>query len=428
MSGILEKTDTVQIIIKGKPYEFPVYSGTFAEKGIDISKLRSLTGYITLDPGYKNTGSTTSQITFIDGEKGQLIHRGYSIEELAENSNFVETIYLVLNGELPNQAQLEAFEAKLRPDTQHLAVLQNILNALPDGSHPMCMLGTLLSSMAGIYPQSLDSWSDPEIRDQSITRLLELMPVMTAYIYRRFKGLEYIAPDPKLGYIDNFLHMMFGEVDSEIAEALDTLLILHADHEQNCSTSAVRLSGSSHVNVFSAIACGSAALWGPLHGGANQAVLEMLEAIQDDGGDIAKYVGKAKDKSDPFRLMGFGHRVYKNYDPRASVIKKYVDVVLDKLNLEDPVLDIARSLERTALEDDYFRNRKIFPNVDFYSGIIYRALGIPVDMFTVMFALGRAPGWISQWKELREDKLPINRPRQIYTGYALRNYESIGNR
>ena len=428
MSGIFESTDTVQIIIEGKPYEFPVYSGTFAEKGIDIGKLRKLTGYITLDPGYKNTGSTTSQITYINGEEGQLIHRGYPIEQLAEDANFVETIYLVLYGELPNQTQFDAFEAKLRPDTDHLAVLKNILNALPDGSHPMCMLGTLLSSMAGIYPQSLDSWTDPVIRDNSITRLLELMPVMTAYIYRRYKGLEYIDPKPELGYIGNFLHMMYGEVDAEIAEALDTLLILHADHEQNCSTSAVRLSGSSHVNVFSAIACGSAALWGPLHGGANQAVLEMLEAIQQDGGDIEKYISKAKDKSDPFRLMGFGHRVYKNYDPRASVIKKYVDVVLEKLNLEDPVLDIAQALERTALEDSYFKDRKIFPNVDFYSGIIYRALGIPVDMFTVMFALGRAPGWISQWKELREDKLPINRPRQIYTGYALRNYTPIENR
>ncbi len=422
------ETEKVEVHIGGNTIDLSVTTGTYQEKGMDITKLRGQTGYVTLDPGFKNTGSTQSTITFIDGEKGILQHRGYSIEDLAQKASFTEVIYLLLNEELPTQDQLNELEQKL---SDYLVVdprIKHILDALPDETHPMGMMNILFSSLSGFYPQSLDSWSSEDVREETILRLLALMPALVAFIYRRYAKLPYIDADPSLGYVQNFLQMMFGQVNEEIAESLDTLLILHADHEQNCSASTVRFVGSSHVNLFAAITAGNSALWGPLHGGANQKVLEMLAAIKNDGGDTSKYILKAKDKSDPFRLMGFGHRVYKNYDPRAKVIKSYTDKVLDLLNIEDPILDIAKGLEKAALEDDYFVARKLFPNVDFYSGIIYRALGIPVDMFTVMFALGRLPGWIAQWAEMRTNKEPIGRPRQIYIGQGQRAYVPIEKR
>jgi citrate synthase len=424
----MEINETARIQAGDTPVDLPVITGTYNEKGIDISKLRGKTGYVTLDVGFKNTGSTESTITFIDGAKGVLEHRGYAIEALAEKAAFLEVTYLLFHGELPTQAQYDDFKATIAAETGLPAQATQLLDVLPDDTHPMAMLSILLNALSGFFPESIDSWSDEETRWKTMHRALANMPVMAAYIYRRKMGLPYLAPKPELGYVENFLYMTFGKVDAKIAEAFDTLLILHADHEQNCSASTVRFVGSSHVNLFAALAAGNSALWGPLHGGANQAVLEMLEAIQDDGGDTDRYLEKAKDKSDPFRLMGFGHRVYKNYDPRAKVIKKYVDEVLDLLNLTDPVVDIAKGLEKAALADDYFSERKLFPNVDFYSGIIYRALGIPVDMFTVMFALGRMPGWISQWKEMREGNEPIGRPRQIYTGATRREYVSIEKR
>ncbi len=428
MADITELSNSIEITIEEQGYNFPVVTGTFEEKAIDISKLRKNSKYITLDPGYKNTGSTTSSITFIDGDKGILLHRGYSIEDLAEHASFPEIIYLLLNQDLPNRQEFDSIQQKLKDHYSVPEKIKDILDSLPDGMHPMGMLSVAFYSLTGFYPDSHDSWSEEDTRWNTIYRLLGHMPTLVAYIYRRIHKLDYISPDPSLDYVSNFLYMMNGKVDEELSNALDTLLILHADHEQNCSASTVRLSGSSHVNLFAAIAAGNSSLWGPLHGGANQAVLEMLESIKNDGGDTQRYIEKAKDKSDSFRLMGFGHRVYKNYDPRAKVIKKYVDIVLDKLEVEDPVVSIAKGLEEVALKDEYFVQRKLFPNVDFYSGIIYRAMGIPVDMFTVMFAFGRLPGWIAQWKEMREANEPIGRPRQIYTGEAKRNYISLDQR
>ncbi|MEM7509353.1 MAG: citrate synthase [Bacteroidota bacterium] len=428
MASITAIDETINITIGDESYELPVFVGTFDEKGIDISKLRGSTKYVTLDPGFKNTGSTTSAITFIDGENGVLLHRGYPIEQLAEQADFPEVIYMLLHGELPTATELDAFNKELAAHTGIPSGIKDVLNALPDDTHPMGMLTVALASLSGFFGENLDSWSDEEIRHKTIFRLLANIPVLAAYIFRRSQGMPYIDPEPSLGYVANFLNMMLGKVDEVTVEAIDTLLILHADHEQNCSAASVRLVGSSHVNLFAAIAAGNSALWGPLHGGANQAVLEMLESIKKDGGDTEKYLAKAKDKSDPFRLMGFGHRVYKNYDPRARVIKKYADKVLSELSVDDPVLSIASSLEQEAIKDPYFSSRKLFPNVDFYSGIIYRALGIPVEMFTVMFALGRMPGWISQWKEMRESKQPIGRPRQIYTGAAKRDYVPVEKR
>ena len=422
MSQTKTVAETIEIKIGAESYELPVVTGTYLEKGIDIKKLRGLSGYVTLDPGFKNTGSTQSSITFIDGENGKLEHRGFPIEQLAEDASFLEVAYLLLNGELPTHHELVMFSSSVRSEIKPPEGVKAILDALPDGTHPMSMLSTVLSSLPGFYPESLDSWSSETLRWITIYRLLGHMPALCAYIYRRSQGLPYIDPDITLGYVDNFLYMMFGKVDPEIAESMDTLLILHADHEQNCSASAVRLVGSSQVNLFAAVAAGNNALWGPLHGGANQKVLEMLHAIEEDDGDAAKYIGKAKDKNDPFRLMGFGHRVYKNYDPRARVVKKYADKILDSMQFHDPILGIAKGLEASALQDEYFVQRKLFPNVDFYSGIIYQALGIPVDMFTVMFAFGRLPGWISQWKEMREHGEPIGRPRQIYTGAPTRDF------
>lgn len=428
MSEITEAHKVVRLSSGGDAFDLPVITGTFDEHAIDISRLLKDTGLITLDPGYKNTGSTQSAITFIDGEKGILLHRGYPIEQLAEKASFPEVIYLLLHGELPTQEELDAFNQALLSHLEVPAGIKEILNALPQDAHPMSMMTTLLAALPGFYPDAIDSWTDEEIRWNTIYRLLGHMPALVAYIYRRSQGLDYIDPDPSLGYVANFLHMMKGSAGKVVTEALDTLLILHADHEQNCSASTVRLSGSSHVNLFAAVAAGNASLWGPLHGGANQKVLEMLENIRQDGGDSDKYIDKAKDKNDPFRLMGFGHRVYKNYDPRARVIKRYVDEVLADLNMEDDIVDLAVSLEKAALEDEYFAQRKLFPNVDFYSGIIYRALGVPVDMFTVMFAFGRMPGWIAQWKEMRESGEPIGRPRQVYTGHDTREYVPLAKR
>ncbi|MEZ4830230.1 MAG: citrate synthase [Bacteroidia bacterium] len=428
MSKTMELNETVELKIGGQSFALPVLTGTYDEKGIDISKLRDLTGYVTLDFGFKNTGSTTSTITFIDGEKGILEHRGYPIDQLAGSSSLLEVSALLLLGELPNKQQLEDFEKNVMAYITPPEGVKAILNALPTETHPMGMLSVVFTALSGFYTEAEDSWKNEGVRWRTIYRLLGHMPAIAAYIYRRKKGLDYIDPNPALGYVGNFLYMMSGKADESVAEALDTLLVLHADHEQNCSTSTVRFVGSSGTNLFAAVGAGNNALWGPLHGGANQAVLEMLEAIHSDGGDTAHYINKAKDKNDPFRLMGFGHRVYKNYDPRAVVIKKYADKILDELDLEDPVLDIAKGLEKAALADPYFAERKLFPNVDFYSGIIYRAMGIPVDMFTVMFAFGRLPGWIAQWKEMREHGEPIGRPRQIYTGEAKRDYVPMEKR
>ncbi len=428
MDNTTELTETVEIKIGDQSYSFPVVTGVYDEKAIDISKLRKETGYITLDVGFKNTGSTASTITFIDGANGILEHRGYRIEELAEHSTFLEVIHLLFHGELPTQTELDAFKVELQSVAGLPKGVRDILDAMPAETHPMGMLGAILNVLTGYFTEANDSWSDEEVRWKTIHRALAFIPEITANIYRRKKGLPYIDPKPELGYVSNFLHMMFGEVDEKIAEALDTLLVLHADHEQNCSASTSRFVGSSRVNLFASLAAASNALWGPLHGGANQAVLEMLTAIKEDGGDTAKYIQKAKDKDDSFRLMGFGHRVYKNYDPRAKVIKKYVDIVLDQLDKPDDLVDIAKGLESAALADDYFSARKLFPNVDFYSGIIYQAMGIPVNLFTVMFALGRMPGWIAQWMEMRTNGEPIGRPRQVYIGTATRDYVDISNR
>ena len=427
-------SDKAQIILDGKTYEFPIISGTEGEKAIDISKLRDLSGYITLDLGYKNTGATTSAITFLDGEEGILHYRGYPIEQLAEKASFVEVSYLLLFGELPNKKQLEEFEGNIRYHSLVHEDMKRFFEHYPANAHPMGILSAMVNSLSTFYPKSQNPHRPQHEVLRTIYRLIAKMPTLAAISYKNNLGHPYMYPNNKLGYVENFLHMMFAmpteeyAVDPVVANALNTLLILHADHEQNCSTSTVRIVGSSQSNLYSSVSAGIAALWGPLHGGANQEVIEMLETIRNDGGDIQKWVNKAKDKDDPFRLFGFGHRVYKNFDPRAKIIKKSCDDVLTKLGVNDPVLDIAKQLEEIALKDDYFISRKLYPNVDFYSGIIYRAIGIPTRMFTVMFALGRLPGWIAQWKEMVENKEPIGRPRQIYTGATKRDYVPVKDR
>lgn len=420
--------------IDGKKYEFPIIEGTENERGIDIKNLRDVTGgVVTLDPGYKNTGACESAITFLDGEKGILRYRGYSIEELAEKANFLEVCYLLIFGELPTKDQLEKFHLDIKSESIVDEDVKKILDGFPKSAHPMGVLSSLTSALVAFNPSSVNVNSE-EAMYRAIVKLLGKFPVLTAWTYRKRMGLPLDYGGDTLGYVENFIKMMFkkpsGEYNSNpvITDALDKLLILHADHEQNCSTSTVRMVGSSHAGLFISISSGIAALWGPLHGGANQAVVEMLEAIKEDGGDTQKYMQKAKDKNDPFRLMGFGHRVYKNFDPRAKIIKKAADSVLENLGIEDDVLDIAKALEKEALEDPYFVERKLYPNVDFYSGIIYRALGIPVEMFTPMFALGRLPGWIAQWREMRLRKEPIGRPRQIYIGEEKRTYIPIEER
>ncbi len=418
----------------GKVYELPVIIGTENEKALDISKLRDQSGLITLDSGFKNTGSCESTITFLNGEEGILRHRGYSIEELAEKSTFLEVAFLLIYGELPTQEELDGFSKNISEHSLVHEDVKSILDGFPSKAHPMGVLSSLVSSLTAFYPQSLDPNRSSEEVNGTIIRAIAKLPTLAAWSFKNRKRHPIVYPQDRLNYTENFLHMMFSVPTNEdpinpvIARAIDKLLILHADHEQNCSTSTVRVVGSSHASLYTSISAGIAALWGPRHGGANQEVIEMLEAIKEDGGDVAKYVAKAKDKNDNFLLMGFGHRVYKSFDPRALIIKKAADDVLRELKIEDPVLDIAKKLEKVALEDEYFKSRNLYPNVDFYSGIIYRALGIPTDMFTVMFALGRLPGWIAQWKEMRENNEPIGRPRQIYIGATERKYVTIENR
>lgn len=428
----MSKTATLEI--NGNKYELPLVEGTENEVAIDIKALRSTTGgVITLDPGYKNTGSCESAITFLDGEKGILRYRGYAIEELAEKADFLEVAYLLIFGELPNKEQLDKFHADIKKHSVVDDDVKKILDAFPKSAHPMGVLASLTSALTAFNPSSVNVDSEEEMYN-AIVRILGKFPVLVAWTMRKKSGLPLYYGDSSLGYVENVLKMMFKQPNEDytlnpvVVNALDKLLILHADHEQNCSTSTVRITGSSHAGLFVSLAAGVSALWGPLHGGANQAVLEMLEAIKEDDGDTKKYMAKAKDKNDPFRLMGFGHRVYKNFDPRAKIIKKAADEVLGDLGIEDPILDIAKGLEKEALEDAYFVDRKLYPNVDFYSGIIYRAMGIPVEMFTVMFALGRLPGWIAQWREMRLGKEPIGRPRQIYVGENLRSFKTIDQR
>lgn len=427
-------SDSAKLSYKGQEYEFPVITGTENESAIEVGKLRDVSGLITLDPGYKNTGATKSAITFLDGEVGILRYRGYRIDELSKKSTFLEVAYLLIYGELPTQAQYDAFTKEITLHTLVHEDIKKILAGFPSNAHPMGVLSSLICSLSAFYPDSLNPNQSEEEVNLSIIRLLAKMPTFAAWAFKNKMGHPVNYPDNSLDYCANFLKMMFAlpaetyEADPIVATALDKLLILHADHEQNCSTSTVRMVGSSQASIYASISAGINALWGPLHGGANQSVIEMLEAIKADGGDAKKYLDKAKDKNDPFRLMGFGHRVYKNFDPRAKIIKQAADEVLSRLGVTDPVLEIAKELEYAALNDQYFIDRKLYPNVDFYSGIIYRALGIPTDMFTVMFALGRLPGWIAQWKEMRENKEPIGRPRQVYVGAGERDYVYINKR
>ena len=417
----------------GEKYEFPVVEGSENELGIDIKTLRGSSGLITLDPGFKNTGSCESGITFLDGEKGILRYRGYSIEDLAVHADFLEVAYLLIFGVMPNRQELDKFHDDIRNESHVDEEMKKILDGFPKSAHPMGVLSSLTSALIAFNPSSVNVSSEEDMY-HAIVRILAKFPVLVAWCMRKQKGLPLDYGDESLGYVENLHKMMFKRPNKEyqsnpiVIEALDRLLILHADHEQNCSTSTVRIVGSSHAGLFASLSAGISALWGPLHGGANQAVLEMLKAIQADGGDTKKYMSKAKDKNDPFRLMGFGHRVYKNFDPRAKILKKAADEVLADLGIEDPILDIAKGLEKEALEDQYFVERKLYPNVDFYSGIIYRALGIPVEMFTVMFAMGRLPGWIAHWREMRLKGEPIGRPRQIYTGENSRPFIAVDKR
>jgi citrate synthase len=413
--------------IDGKKFELPIIVGSENEVAIDINKLRDLSGVITLDPGYKNSGSCKSDITFLDGELGILRYRGYSIEDLAEKADFLEVSYLLIFGELPTVDQLAQFETDIRKYTLVNEEMKNIIDGFPKTAHPMGVLAALTSALTAFNPKSVNVDNEKEMYE-AVCKTMGKFLVIATWTYRKSMGYPLNYYDNTKGYVENFMRLMF-ELPTEpytanpvVIDALDKLFILHGDHEQNCSTSTVRMVGSSHAGLFASISAGVSALWGPLHGGANQAVLEMLEEIHRNGGDADKYMAKAKDKNDPFRLMGFGHRVYKNFDPRAKIIKKAANEVLETLGVEDPILAIAKKLEEAALEDEYFKSRNLYPNVDFYSGIIYRALGIPTDMFTVMFAIGRLPGWIAQWKEMRENKEPIGRPRQVYTGHPLRDF------
>ncbi|KIA99851.1 MULTISPECIES: citrate synthase [unclassified Flavobacterium] len=415
--------------VDGKKIELPVITGSENESAVDINKLRDLTGFITLDPGYKNSGSCTSEITFLDGELGILRYRGYSIEDLAEQASFPEVSYLLIFGELPTTQQLAQFDADIKKHTLVNEEMKNIIDGFPKTAHPMGVLSALTSALTAFNPKAVNVENEKEMYE-AICKTIAKFLVIATWTYRKTMGYPLNYYDNTIGYVENFMQLMFKlptgpyAANPIVVNALDKLFILHGDHEQNCSTSTVRMVGSSHAGLFASISAGVSALWGPLHGGANQAVLEMLEEINKDGGDTDKFMAKAKDKNDPFRLMGFGHRVYKNFDPRARIIKKAADEVLNTLGVDDPILSIAKKLEAAALEDEYFKSRSLYPNVDFYSGIIYRALGIPTDMFTVMFAIGRLPGWIAQWKEMRENKEPIGRPRQIYTGHPLREFKS----
>ncbi|ATA93215.1 citrate (Si)-synthase [Capnocytophaga canimorsus] len=424
---------TVKLLFEGKEYEFPIVVGTENERGIDIDKLRALTGLITLDSGYKNTGACKSAITYLDGEKGILRYRGYDIEELAEKAEFLEVAYLLVFGELPTKAEYDKFIKTIHKYTLVHEEMKGILDGFPKTAHPMGILASLTSALTAFNPKSVDVSCEKDVYE-AVCKVIAKIPVLSSWVYRKREGLPLNYYNNELGYIENILQMTFSiptekyKMNPQVVSALNKLLILHGDHEQNCSTSTVRLVGSSHAGLFATISSGVSALWGPLHGGANQAVVEMLEDIKADGGDVEKYINKAKDKDDPFRLMGFGHRVYKNFDPRAKIIKKAADEVLHSLGIDDPIFDIAKHLEKVALEDDYFKSRNLYPNVDFYSGIIYRALGMHVEMFTVLFAIGRLPGWIAQWKEMRQGNEPIGRPRQIYVGQTQRKFVDISKR
>ena len=425
---------TVKLTYQGKTYEFPVLEGTCGEKAIDISTLRTTTGLITFDPGYMSTGSCQSQITYLDGEKGILLYRGYPIEQIAEKSSFIETACLLIYGELPTREQLDYFQYHLVHHSMVHESIKNLYDGFPNNPHPMAVCSAIVGSLATFYQNELDVRNEHEV-EIAIHRLMAKLPTIAAYSYKKSIGQPFQYPDNTLSYSANFLKMMFSlpcepyEIDEDAAKVLDVLLILHADHEQNCSTSTVRLVGSSMCNLFASVSSAIYALWGPLHGGANQAVIEMLQNIHADGGDVNKYVQKAKDPNDPFRLMGFGHRVYKNFDPRSRIIKKLADKIFNKPGVQEPLLDIALQLEEIAIKDDYFLEKKLYPNVDFYSGLIYRTLNIPINMFPVMFAIGRLPGWIAQWKELQEDKqFKIGRPRQLYKGSPKRDYVAIENR
>jgi citrate synthase len=426
--------ESAELILDGKSISLPVIEGTENEKAFDIGKLRDQTGYVTLDSGYKNTGATKSAITFLDGEEGILRYRGYPIEQLAEKSNFLEVAYLLIYGSLPTQTELDKFAHQITTHTLVHEDVRKIFDGFPSAAHPMGILSSLICSLTAFYPKSLDPNQSPEETNLNIIRLIAKISTIAAWSYKNSVGHPLNYPRNDLDYCSNFLYMMFAfptekyEINPVVVSALNKLLILHADHEQNCSTSTVRLVGSANASLYGSVSAGVNALWGPLHGGANQEVMEMLEAIQNDGGNTQKWVDKAKDKNDSFRLMGFGHRVYKNFDPRAKIIKKAADDVLKALGIDDPLLKIAQELEQAALTDPYFVERKLYPNVDFYSGIIYRAIGIPTEMFTVLFAMGRLPGWIAQWKEMRENKEPIGRPRQIYTGELERDYVGIEQR
>ena len=426
-------TLTAKIEVNGTTVELPVVEGTEKELGIDISTLRGKTGAITMDWGYGNTGSAESGITFLDGELGILRYRGYPIEQLAESSNFLEVSYLLYHGELPTSAQLEVFKSKIVYRTLVHEDMRSFFNAFPKDAHPMAVLSSAVCALSTYYQQGDESTQ--EGLELSMFRLMGKLPTIAAWTYKKSLGHPYIYPDNDLNYCENFLKMMFSLPTEnyvphpDIAKALDVLLILHADHEQNCSTSTVRMVGSSKANLFASISAGVAALWGPLHGGANQAVLEMLEEVVASGKSTKDFINSVKDKDSSSRLMGFGHRVYKNFDPRAKIIKVFADRVLNLLGVDDPMLEVAKELEETALRDEYFVSRKLYPNVDFYSGIIYRALGIPVNFFTVMFAIGRLPGWIAHWKEMNaHPKNRIGRPRQIYTGETERDFIQLNDR
>jgi len=432
-------SENAKLNFNNKEYEFHVVSGSENEKAIDVSTLRTKANLITIDPGFKNTGSCKSSITFLDGEKGVLRYRGYSIEDLAENASFLEVAFLLIYGQLPNKMDLSKFLNDINENSIVDEDLKKILESFPKSAHPMGILSSLTSALIAFNPEkkislNKDNDGDNDLMYNSIVKLLAKIPILVAWVHRRRKGLPLNYGDYNLGYVENITKMMFQLPNQDyvknnvIVNTMNKLLILHADHEQNCSTSTVRIVGSSEASLFASVSAGISALWGRLHGGANQAVLEMLEAIKNDGGDTKKFMAKAKDKNDPFRLMGFGHRVYKNFDPRARIIKKAAHDVLKDLGIEDPILEIAKSLEEEALNDPYFTTRKLYPNVDFYSGIIYKALKIPKEMFTVMFALGRVPGWIAHWREMRMNNDPIGRPRQVYTGENLRPFVPLKKR
>ena len=427
-------SETAKLTLGGKEIEFPVLVGTENEVAVQVGALRKETGAITLDEGYVNTGSTSSAITFLDGDKGVLRYRGYAIEDLASRCDFLEVSYLLLYGELPTVEQLEKFRMSIRRHTMLHEDMKQFYDGFPRDAHPMAILSSVVGALSTFYQDSLDP-RDPDQVDISIQRLIAKLPTIAAYSYKKSWGQPFNYPDNSLSYTENFLHMMFSvpsehyEVDPDFSRALNMLLIVHADHEQNCSTSTVRMVGSSNANLFASISAGICALWGPLHGGANEAVVAMLDRIIEDDCNVAKYVDMAKDKDDSFRLMGFGHRVYRNYDPRAKIIKSMCDTLLKKMDIQDPLFDVALKLEQVALNDEYFVQRKLFPNVDFYSGVIYRAIGIPVQMFTVLFAMGRLPGWIAHWLEMhRSPNKRICRPRQLYTGPTLREFKPLEER